>query len=209
MKIIDTNYELCKSCPLDGGCCNKFDRINPPVISKSELDEIQEIYGPGIGEFRRIGAGRDVFDAIAEYFVPRIKTDIDRRLYEGLVEAASGRFYHPVVNGKKCSLLTDRGCAIYDHRPLDCRLFPFTTQVKIVPGFSELIWLAFDPSICGHAPDSKWVRNFIVNHACDALDMAGRYKLDDLLEYTTISYKLPRKEMTDKFLLVMPVFNQR
>ncbi|MCL2737426.1 MAG: YkgJ family cysteine cluster protein [Alphaproteobacteria bacterium] len=208
MKIIDTNYELCKNCRR-GGCCNKFDKINPPVVSKPELDKIQRIYGDDIPEFRRIGACEVSFKEVQEYFVPRIKTDMDRRLYEGLVDAMGGRFYHPAIKGKTCSMLAKNGCAIYKHRPLDCRLFPFTTQVRMVPGFSEMIWLVFDPTICGHAADSEWVREFIVRHTCDALDIAGGYRLDDLLEYTTVSYKLPHKERTDKLILCAPIPNGR
>lgn len=207
MTIIDTNYEFCKGC-LTGGCCDKFDRFNPPVISEAELAEIKRIYGDDVAKFHRIGWPSDMMKAAESYFKPRIKDRTDRKLYEALLEGLRGKFYYPAIKEKKtCSLLTGKGCAIYDNRPLDCKLFPFTILVKTgnyLPG----IWLAFDASLCGRGLSSEWTQNFISRYSAQALAMARQYDPSALIEYSTININLPHKDDVKRLIKVAPIYQK-
>ena len=183
--------------------------MNPPVMTRIELNKIKEVYGDDIAEFRRIGEFRNMFETAIGYFKPRIKNKTDRKLLLLMLEALRGKFFSPIIKeGGACPFLTDKGCAVYEHRPLDCKLFPFATMINPKPAASGL-WLVLDASVCYGDGDKKWVKKFIQKHQCAAMTLVKEYKPDELIEYTTVNYKLPFGENARRIFLVAPLVNLR
>jgi hypothetical protein len=50
-----------------------------------------------------------------------------------------------VINKKPCPFLTESGCSVYEHRPENCREYPFTDKEKI---WTRLINLVENCAVC-------------------------------------------------------------
>lgn len=136
-------YSFCNSCVGRFDCCCNCNQIDMPIILPSEAQKIES-------------NSRQSIDSFANK-----KTN---NLYQ------MKRKDNKEENG--CIFFANNKCSIYDHRPIDCRLFPF--DFKEIDGEYWLIYYN-DIEICKALPED---RDEIMNYAHNI-----RPLLDMLLPY--------------------------
>lgn len=125
-------YRFCNSCVGRFDCCCNCNRIDMPIILPSEVQKIESI-------------SRQSTDAFA---IKKTNNLYRMRRKENKEE-----------NG--CIFFVNNMCSIYDHRPIDCRLFPF--DFKEIDGEYWLIYYN-EIEICKALPtDGEEIKDYAHN----------------------------------------------
>ena len=102
----------------------------------------------------------------------------------------NGALYSPLIKEEsKCPFLGDKGCKIYDHRPIDCRIFPFTLLLNngLIATIKHGVWLVLVKNFCNSNKNNHInMQNFIDNYADMALDHIKQYDRETFNKYAEI-----------------------
>lgn len=125
-------YSFCNSCVGLLDCCCNCNQIDMPIILPSEAKNIESFSRKPIKEFAKKMTGN--------LYQMRRENDDD---------------------SKGCIFFIDKKCSIYEHRPIDCRLFPF--DFKEINGEYWLIYYN-NSDICKAFPkDLNEIKNYAHN----------------------------------------------
>jgi len=101
------------------------------------------------------------FDTAAIKNAARITKISVERFKKEFLKLDDGQWVHEVENGKPCSFLTPRGCAIHHGKPLQCRAYPFWHENMTSKSMWKLVG-AFCPGIdVGSSVSVTVIRKFL------------------------------------------------
>ena len=174
-----SNYKSCVNC--GASCCAQLNRTNPPVFTKDELKVVADNYGD-----------------LPEFQIINYPEDMLKRAGRMGLRLPEGNFYRPVIpDSGACPLSSAGECRIYDHRPTDCRLFPFQVEMG-KNGFA----LTLHYSICIGKYNKDWIEDVALANAGEALMMAASYGANLLIEYALMNDMfMPSKQLEKTYFV--------
>ncbi len=125
----------CKRCALAGTSCCKNHQI---VLTTGDFERIARF------------TGNQDFSVTGPLIVEEIQTDYDPQWLPLIMESGNHVKFLRRTPEKTCILLTENGCQLpFDHRPLMCRLYPYT--------YTEDDILGIDTA-CPISKENEWTK---------------------------------------------------